>query len=149
VKTPHLLRVEEGPEHFAELIAAVRRAGMRVGWLELGADAPATPASLDAAAAAGCLRAVAATAGRTVAVKPVAGPYVLRDLLREHFLGCRLVLVRGAAPGAPLLTPAPGGTWTVTLPAGAAVHLPTDALVAALRRPRPWESPPERHPGSV
>ena len=182
MKAPHLLRVEESPERYAELIAAVQAAGMRVGWLELGqggepaaseqpgaeafaapepgaevlaapepgakafaasetgakAFAPGAPPDLERAAAMGCLRAVAAGAGRTVAVKPLSGPPVLRDLLREHFLGCRLVLVRGAAD-APLLTPAAGAAWAVTPTAGAARSYTMDELAAALRKPRPWE----------
>lgn len=182
MKAPHLLRVDEGPEHFAELIAAARAEKLRVGWLELAAvgetpaaeeaqavteapaatGAPATgepeateqpargavtpqrsgagslPASLGEAAAAGCLRAVAAGGGRTVAVKPVAGPLVLRDLLREHFLGCRLVLIRGPVD-APLLAPAGGGAWGVTTAAGAVHSYTMDELAAALRKPRPWE----------
>lgn len=137
MKAPHLLRVEEGPERYAELITAARAEKLRVGWLELTA-ADSLPASLETAAAAGCLRAVAAGGGRTVAVKPIAGPLVLRDLLREHFLGCRLVLVRGAVD-APLLAPAAGGAWTVTAAAGAIHSYRTDELAAALRKPRPWE----------
>jgi hypothetical protein len=141
VKAPHLLRVEEGPERYAELVAALRGAGLRVGWLELGAAAPeaepAAPPELETAAGLGCLRAVAAGGGRTVAVKPLAGPPVLRDLLREHFLGCRLVLVRGAAE-APRLTPGPGG-WTVTTGDDAAFSGTSDALAAELRKPRPWD----------
>ena len=186
MKAPHLLRVEEGPERFAELVAAARAEKLRVGWLELaagdrteaagdavpvaegsraekpraakpgaeepGAEAkePATkepssaasplhlPASLEAAAAAGCLRAVAAGGGRTVAVKPVAGPPVLRDLLREHFLGCALVLVRGDVD-APRVVAAAGGGWTVATAGGAVRSYTMDQLAAALRKPRPWE----------
>ncbi len=142
MKAPHLLRVEEGPERYAELIAAVRGAGMRVGWLELvpraGAGEPAAglPAALESAAALGCLRAVAAGGGRSVAVKPLAGPPVLRDLLREHFLGCRLVLVRGEAD-APLLAPAATGGWTVAA-AGGDRSFTAEELAAALRKPQPW-----------
>jgi hypothetical protein len=156
MKAPHLLRVEEGPERYAELIAAARAEKLRVGWLELAAgdrtgaagsavlsateeasDVTMTlPASLEAAAAAGCLRAVVAGGRRTVAVKPVSGPTVLRDLLREHFLGCALVLVRGDVD-APLLAPATGA-WTVTTAAGAERSYTLDELAAALRKPRPW-----------
>jgi hypothetical protein len=136
VKAPHLLRVEEGPERYAELVAALRGAGLRVGWLELGRETEAPP-GLERAAALGCLRAVAAGEGRTVAVKPLAGPPVLRDLLREHFLGCRLVLVRGALE-APLLAPGTGGAWSVTAAEGAR-SCTAEELAAALRKPRPWE----------
>ena len=47
------------------------------------------------------LRAVAVAGGRAVAVKRVAGPPTLRDLLREHFLGCAAVVVRVPPGGAP------------------------------------------------
>jgi hypothetical protein len=139
----HLLRVEDGAGAFAELIAAIRRAGGRVGWLELTPPSPSPPA-LEAAAEAGVLRAVAAGGGRSVAVKPIRGEPVLRDLLREHFRGCVLVLVTGAAAvELPRLTPR-GGGWLVEPAGGRPRELGTDELVAALRRPRPWrrERPP-------
>jgi len=141
---PHLLSVDEGPEAFAALVAALAAAGMRAGWLDLGdsgslAAASPLPPDLETAAAAGVLRAVAAGGGRSVAVKPLKGAPVLGDLLREHFRGCALVLVRGEATGPeiPRLAPAVGA-WTVTPPGGAArVYAPAE-LVAELRRPRPW-----------
>ena len=144
MKTPNLLRVEEGPERFAALVAAARAESMRVGWLELATAGPA-PESLEAAAALGCLRAVAVGEGRAVAVKPIAGPPVLRDLLREHFLGCTLVLVRGGAGeapvqntvDAPLLAPE-GDAWILTPPSTPPRKLTTPELVAALRKPHPW-----------
>jgi len=144
-RRPHLLRVDAGPERFAALLAALRAAGMRAGWLDLAADAsavPAGPADLEAAAAAGALRAVAVgggpRGGRVVAVKPLQGPPVLADLLREHFRGCGLVLVRGAAgEDVPRLEP-DGTFWRVRPPAAAVRVLDTADLVAALRRPRPW-----------
>ena len=134
-RAPHLLRVEEGPAAFVALIAAARAAGLRIGWLELAAPV-APPADLETAAAAGALRAVAAGGGRSVAVKPLRGEPVLRDLLREHFRGCALVLVRGdlAAPG---LAP-DGPAWTVTLPGEASRRRTLDALLADLRKVRPW-----------
>ena len=90
------------------------------------------------------LRAVAVGEGMSAAVKPLAGPAVLADLLREHFRGCAAVLVRGglAPADAPLLAPAgaPGDDadrWRVTLAAGARTAT-TAELVTRLRRPRPW-----------
>jgi hypothetical protein len=73
-----------------------------------------------------------------VAVKPVAGPPVLRDLLREHFLGCAAVLVAGdhAPADAPRLDPA-GDGWAVTTATEARTY-DTGALAARLRSPRPW-----------
>ncbi len=151
MRAPALVAVEEGPAAFASLFAAAAAAGERVGWLEL-ASPPAHPGPLEEAAAQGALRAVAAGAGRTVSVKPTRGAPVLRDLLREHFLGCSLVLVRGHA-GHPRLTPA-GDDYRLELaPAldgsrgGAADRgrvrmLAAGAALAELLRPR--HAPPRR-----
>lgn len=137
MKRTHLLRVEEGPERFAPLFAAVREAGMRLGWLELAVPAPApVPEGLATAADCGALRAVGVGAGRSVAVKPLKGEAVLADLLREHFLGCDLVLVRGEVE-APLLE-AWGERFRVLPPGGAGRDLSPAELAARLRRPRPW-----------
>ncbi|HYN22970.1 MAG TPA: hypothetical protein VE078_18565, partial [Thermoanaerobaculia bacterium] len=84
MKAPHLLRVEEDPEQFASVVEAARAEGLRVGWLELAEVAP-LPEVLECAAALGVLRAVSVGNGRTVAVKPMRGAPVLKDVLREHF----------------------------------------------------------------
>ena len=141
MKSPHLLMVEEGPEHFGPLFAAAREIGLRIGWLDFPAPAPPPPlpADLEAAAGLGALRAVAAGGGRSIAVKPLRGAPVLPDLLREHFRGCALVLVRGAlvTVEAPRLT-LEGESWKVVPPGEAArLYSPGD-LAAALRRPHPW-----------
>lgn len=97
MKAAHLLRVEEGPEAFADLVVAARALGLRVGWLGW-TERPVlneAPEPLASAAASGALRAVTVGPDGAVAVKPRSGPPVLRDVLREHFLGCRAVLVRG------------------------------------------------------
>ena len=149
MRQPHLLRVEEGPEGFAPLLAALAAGGLRAGWLELGPAEPAA-ASLESATALGARRAVAAGGGRSVAVKVLRGEPVLRDLLREHFPGCALVLVRvrGADPPAPAgvpLAPAPalfpsGDGWRIARAGDAAAQqFDTPGLLAALRRPRPWD----------
>lgn len=134
MRTPHLLRVEDGPEHFASLIEAARAEGLRIGWLDLSSTQP--PPALEAAAGLGVLRAVAAGGGRTVAVKPLRGEPVLKDLLREHFRGCALVLVRGevAAPALRL----DGEGWRIEVEGEAARRFETGKLAAALRQPRPW-----------
>jgi hypothetical protein len=119
-------RVEAPPEAYGEVFAAARAAGVRLGWLDLAATV-AMPTDLDTAAAAGVLRAVAVGSGRTVAVKPLAGAPVLRDLLREHFLGCGAVLVRGEVEGE-LLAPAPSG-WRV----GEGEAVGAEALLRGLR----------------
>ncbi|HTQ78972.1 MAG TPA: hypothetical protein VMM92_03165 [Thermoanaerobaculia bacterium] len=139
MKPPHLLQVEEGPERFAPVFAAAREAGLRLGWLELP-DTPAAPlpAPLESAAALGALRAVAVGGGRSVAVKPLLGPPVLGDLLREHFRGCAAVLYRGAvAVLTPKLTLDDEGL-RVVFPGGVARGYTLGELVAALRRPRPF-----------
>lgn len=136
---PHLLRVETGPESFAPLVEAVRALGSRVGWLEL-APPPPVPGDLETAAGLGTLRAVAAGGGRSVVVKPLKGDPVLADLLREHFRGCVLVLVRGEA-AAPFLQ-AEGNRWTVTVPGEAARAFAATDLAEALRSPRPPWAPP-------
>jgi hypothetical protein len=109
LKAPHLLRVSEPPERFAALMEAARAEGMRVGWLELEGEVEPVPSVLGAAAGLGALRAVSVGAGRTVSVKPLRGAPVLRDVLREHFRGCALVLVRGEVD-APALRPE-GAAW--------------------------------------
>lgn len=136
MKAPHLLRVEEGPERFAGLIEAVRVLGLRAGWLDLGAAAPRVY-GLEPAASLGVLRAVSVGGGRSVAVKPLRGEPVLRDLLREHFQGCAVVLVRGPVD-APRLAPGEGGGWEVRAGEGAARRYTAEELAAALRKPLPW-----------
>ncbi len=134
MKAPHLLRVEEAPESFFSLVEAARADGLRVGWLELAEVAP-LPDVLAAAAGLGLLRAVSAGGGRTVAVKPLRGEPVLKDLLREHFLGCALVLVRGAVD-APRLR-RDGETWVIDTPEKAGQPLTTAQLAGKLRSPLP------------
>src|SRR4029077_12286629 len=103
VRSPHLLRVEDPPEKFAPLVEAARTLGLRIGWLELGGTGHPVPPVLEAAAALSVLRAVEVGDGRTGAVKPLRGAPVLKDLLREHFRGCALVLIRGELKDLPSL----------------------------------------------
>ena len=138
VRSPHLLRVEEGPSRFAPLIEAARSLGLRIGWLELGAAPGPVPETLESAAGLGAQRAVAVGEGRVIAVKRLRGRPVLRDLLREHFQGCALVLVRGEID-APFLT-AEGDSWIIQPPGAAARKYATPQLAAALRKPHPWEA---------
>jgi hypothetical protein len=134
VKAPHLLRVEEDPEQFTELVEAARADGLRIGWLELSEAAP-LPGVLASAAGLGVLRAVSVGGGRTVAVKPLRGEPVLKDLLREHFLGCALVLVRGMVD-APRLR-RDGESWVIDAPETAGQPLTTAQLAGKLRSPLP------------
>ncbi len=86
-----LLRVSDPAERFYALIEAAAELGVRVGWLEVG-TAVSTP--LDEVASHGATRAVALDARGSVAVKRINGVPVLRDVLREHFLGSSAVLAR-------------------------------------------------------
>ena len=142
MKSPHLLRVAAPPDRFAPLIAAARALGLRIGWLDLGdpgSRPEPLPPALGTAADLGFLRAVAVGEGRAVSVKPLRGQPVLKDLLREHFLGCALVLVRGDVD-APALEPDEGEAWRLALPANASRRLTTAALAESLRKPHPWVS---------
>lgn len=136
MRLPHLLAVRQGPEAFAPLVAAAAAEKLRCGWLDLLAAAPDPPPALAGAAGLDLLRSVAVGPGCAVALKPLRGAPVLRDLLREHFLGCALVLVRGGQP-LPALTPA-GDLWRLDLPGGQTQTLDLPTLVARLRRPRPF-----------
>jgi hypothetical protein len=143
---PHLLRVDEPPEHYAPLIEAARALDLRIGWLDLAVPS-SLPEPLETAAGLSVLRAVAVGGNRSVAVKPLKGAPVLRDLLREHFRGCALVLVRGEAPADIAALRSFEEDWTVTAPGEAARPFTTAALAAALRKPRPWGPPlPPRPP---
>ena len=146
-----LLRIERPVVEFAELVAALRHESFRVGRLEMaptaGGGKPApVPESLAEAESLGVLRAVSVGGGRSIAVKPMKGEPVLRDVLREHFRGCRVVLVSGPANEArdsfPLLERVEAG-WKVSLSRGETKKYTTQELIAALRRPDPWPEGPE------
>ncbi len=118
-----------------ELIAALAAAGERAGWLDLAAAA-AHAGELQAAAEAGAFRAVAVAPGKVATLKPIRGQPVLTDLLREHFRGCLLVLVRGVE-GLIRLDPDAAG-WQLTAPSGRRLRRSTAELVADLGRPAVW-----------
>jgi hypothetical protein len=122
----HALRVAEESDAFRALFAAVQEQGERAGWLDLEAERAGELAD-------GAWKAVSVEPHRTVAVKARRGPPVLRDLLREHFRGCRLVLVRGPAP-LPVLRPR-GDDWELEGFDGGVRRLTTAELVRALRSP--------------
>ena len=142
--TVHLLRVRHAMVKFGRLIAAVRHETGRVGWLELPTRAPAPlPEELSSAAEVGIFRAVAVGEGRSVAVKPMRGAPVLRDLLREHYRGCVLVLVVAEADILPELSALPilepsGNGWEVQLEGASPKRWTTEDLARALKRPHPW-----------
>ncbi len=132
MKAPALVAVDAPAEAFAALFAAASERGARLGWLDLDAAVEA-PAPLAGAAAAGAFKSVAVGSGRVVAVKRTSGRAVLRDLVREHFLGCVAVLVRGGA-GKPRLTVDKDGFHLEPL-AGRSRRLDAAALLAELARP--------------
>lgn len=141
MKAPHWWQVSEGPEAFAELFAAARALGLRLGWLELELGF-ALPEPLEVAASAGALRAVALSAGRSVAVKSRQGPAVPLDLLREHFLGCAAVLVRGESSQASALLSREGEAFRLRAVAADSPTpgpLSAEQLAARLRKIRPAE----------
>ena len=133
MKAPALVAVDASPEAFAALFEAARARGVRIGWLDLASEV-APPLELAAATGAGAAKAVSARTGRTVAVKPTKGEPVLRDLLREHFLGCAVVLVRGHA-GRPRLA-LEGQGARLELSADRSRLLAFDELLAELLRPK-------------
>jgi hypothetical protein len=145
MKRIHLLRYEGEPAALEALFEAIRAEGLRAGWLELDSQ-PGGEGPAGDAVEAGAFRAAAVVPGRVVSVKRVTGPPVLRDLLREHFLGCALVVVRPGGAGGGLeaeLAEAPaleafGGKFRVTPPGQSALDLAPEELAARLRRPRPW-----------
>ena len=132
----HLLRVSEEARVYEPLLRAAALAGLRVGWLELQAPPP-PPDELRAALDAGGDRAVGVGESWTLAVRPRKGPARLRELLRQQFLGCTLVLVHGEAD-APLLAREDEAGWRVAIPGGSERRYGVDQLVAALREPRPF-----------
>ena len=136
MKRPVLLAVDHGVAAYSTVLRALSEDGGRAGWLELGSPGATPPAALDDAAAAGAMRAVAVRGNRVTSVKPIRGAAVLDDLLREHFRGCRLVLVRGGEGLVRL--EADGAGWRLTPLDGRAVRQSTSELLANLRRPSFW-----------
>lgn len=151
MKKPHLWAAEGPPDDYEALMTAAAAAGLRVGWLEI-AQQTEPPKSLAGVAGSGALRAVVVAPGWTVSAKKRKGEPVLADLVREHFLGCRLVLIAGLPPaGTPPLarlscmaTVRQSGTNEGLAPAAAlwrlksaneTITVTTENLLARLRRP--------------
>lgn len=137
MKEPHLLRVAEGPESFAPVFRAAAALGLHVGWLDFPREPVPAPHDLTAAAALGARRAVSAGEGGSITVKPRRGAPVLKDLLREHFLGCALVLIAGEGPLPPEIPrlSGAGGEWRIES-GGEPRRFTAEALAAALRSPK-------------
>jgi hypothetical protein len=129
---PRLVRIEGSFESFAPLFKAASEKGFRFGWLALGSVVDGPP-ELERATSAGAFRAVAAGADRTLALKRLKGKPVLRDLVRKHFTGCRLLLVRGPIE-APRLERR-GEKWRLVRVGGDEENLSTERFLRALRKP--------------
>lgn len=132
MKAPVLLAVDGSAEPYASLFAAAKVAGLRIGWLVLDASVD-PPSPLQAAPLLEAFRAVAVGEGRAVSVKPMRGKPVLRDLLREHFLGADVVLVAGLALY-PRLAARENG-WHLAESATASRSYTTEELLVRLRKP--------------
>lgn len=87
---------------------------------------------LEEAAALGAFRVVGAAGDRVIAVKPVRGAKVLKDLLREYFAGCRLVVIRGELD-VPELSVVESG-YRVRFEDGTEKDLSAEALAKVLRK---------------
>ncbi len=136
MKTPVLLAVDSNADVFAPLFEAATAAGVRLGWLAFNAPIDAPPV-LQAPPLLAAFRAVAVGNQLSIALKPMKGKPVLRDLLREHFLGADVVLVAGLDLY-PRLTPRPGdgeGAWHLAESATAGRAYSTAELLVRLRKP--------------
>ena len=131
MKAPALVAVDQEPRAFAPLFAAAKGRGVRIGWLDLRSEVEPPP---ELAAVEGAAKAVSARAGRTIVVKPTKGTPVLRDLLREHFVGYAIVLVSGH-DGRPRLSVDSEGA-RLELAADRSRRFSLDELLAELLRPR-------------
>jgi hypothetical protein len=134
LKRVHLLEIEDTPPRFEPLVRAVTEAGMRVGWLDFRAIE--TPDALAAASATGVFRAVSVGQTSTLSVKSRIGPAVTKDLIREYFQGCSVVLISGRETAATLHRR--DDKWAVSSPGGEEKIFTTEKLVAALRGVRPF-----------
>lgn len=132
MKSPVLLAVSGGAVEFEPVFTGARERAVRIGWLEFE-DGSVGPPSLSNAPLTESFRAVAVGASATVAVKPRRGPAVLRDLIREHFLGADVVLVKGLDL-LPRLS-REGDGWKIVESESQARRLSLDELFARLQKP--------------
>jgi hypothetical protein len=140
MKAPVLIAVDRPAEEFAPLFAAAKAAGLRVGWLAMNAPFDPPP-PLQAPPLVEVFRAVAVGDGRSISLKPMKGRPVLRDLLREHFLGADVVLVAGLELF-PRLTARGDGRWNLVESATASRTFATEELLVRLRKPAlRWKKP--------
>lgn len=133
MKAPVLLAVAGEAEALAPLFLGAKAAGLRIGWLAMNAQVDPPP-PLTAPPLLEAFRAVAVGNLRSVAMKPMKGMPVLRDLLREHFLGADVVLVAGLELF-PRLTARGDGSWHLVESAAASRSYTTEELFVRLRKP--------------
>ncbi|MEO7795052.1 MAG: hypothetical protein ABIV06_09790 [Thermoanaerobaculia bacterium] len=133
MKAPVLIAVSGPAEEFAALFAAAKVAGVRIGWLAMNVEVDPPP-PLQAPPLLEAFRAVAVGEGRSIAMKPMKGKAVLRDLLREHFLGADVVLVAGLELF-PRLRPMGESPWSLAESATASRLYTTEELLVRLRKP--------------
>lgn len=132
MKAPALVAVNQPADAFTALFAAAAARDARVGWLDLAA-AVEPPAVLGPAAAAGAAKAVAVSPGGAIAWKRRRGAPLLRDLLREHFLGYLAVLVRGGE-GWPRLS-LEGDVYKLAITNGSARQGTAEEILDVMRVP--------------
>jgi hypothetical protein len=129
---PRIVRVDQPAAAFEELFEAARSAGVRVGWLDF--EGPSElPVDLGLAARNGAFRAVEVAGRDVLSYKRLAGPPVFEDLVREHFTGCRLLLVR-ASVAAPELAAVANG-WRLRSAGGSEREFSTGEFLTRLRKP--------------
>jgi hypothetical protein len=132
VKSPVLFSVSGDASDYEPLFAAARERGARVGWLELNSAAARRPAP-EGPPFTGAFRTVEVNDCWTVSTKPRKGRPVLRDLLREYFLGADVVLVQGLDLFPKLSRR--DDAWRVEEAAGRARTLSTSELLDRARKP--------------
>ena len=132
MKTPVLFAVSGDASDFEPLFSAARERGARIGWLELDGAAVRQPTPEDLPFT-GAFRTVEVSERWTVSTKPRKGPAVLRDLLREHFLGADVVLVRGIDLFPKLSRN--DDAWNLEEAAGRSHRLSTEGLLDRARKP--------------
>ena len=132
MKTAVLFSVTGEAADFEPLIAAANERGVRVGWLAWESG-PAKASALRNPPLVCAFRSVEVSDDWTISAKPRRGPAILRDLLREHFLGADVVLVKGLELFPRLARH--GKDWELEEAVGRKRTLSTEALLDRARKP--------------